>query len=174
MQFETLKNTTFFGPWLSDSVLPFRLIYREIYRLTCFEIACYRIKYSRVLWLLELQTGVVERFRPRCVLWTAELQTANLAYFQRIIQLSELSAYLDGSLCHLITISAVLLYVVYMFWNEKHLPAVAQNTSLLYEHRLLSVTYNWILQHVWTRVTVRRPQLVMTSICHGCSFRLFI
>jgi len=36
-------------------------------KLTCLEIAGYRIKYSTVLWLLELKLGAVERFSRRYV-----------------------------------------------------------------------------------------------------------
>ena len=42
---------------------------------------------------------------------TAELQDANLAYFQRKIQLSGLSPYADVSSSQLIRISGVLLYM---------------------------------------------------------------
>jgi hypothetical protein len=38
------------------------------------------------------------------------IQTANVAYFQRKIQLSGFSAYPDGTSSHLIRISEVLLY----------------------------------------------------------------
>ena len=41
----------------------------------------------------------------------AGLQTANVAYFQRKIQLSEFSAYSNGSPFQLITINEVLVYV---------------------------------------------------------------
>jgi hypothetical protein len=44
------------------------------------------------------------------VLVTAEVQTAIVAHFQRNVQLSQFSAYLDGSLCQLIRVSAVLLF----------------------------------------------------------------
>ena len=37
-------------------------------KLICLEISGYRIKYSTVLWLLELQKDVVERFRRRYIL----------------------------------------------------------------------------------------------------------
>jgi hypothetical protein len=59
------------------------------------------------------KSGVVERFSCRYILWivTAELQTANIAYFQRKIQLSRYSAYPDGSPSQSIWISGVLLYV---------------------------------------------------------------
>jgi hypothetical protein len=43
---------------------------------------------------------------------TAVIQTANVAYFQRKIQLSGFSAYQDGSLSQLIHISGVLMYRV--------------------------------------------------------------
>ena len=51
-------------------------------------------------------------FKRRHVLQivTAELQTANLAYFQRKIQLSVFFAYPDGSPSQLIRIIGVLLY----------------------------------------------------------------
>ena len=42
---------------------------------------------------------------------TAEIQTANVAYFQRKIQLSGFSVYPDGSLSQLIRIIGVLLYL---------------------------------------------------------------
>ena len=57
---------------------------------------------------------MVKRFRRRYMLSvvTAELQTANVAYFQRKIQLSGFFfAYPDGSPSQLIPISGVLLYV---------------------------------------------------------------
>jgi hypothetical protein len=64
-----------------------------------------------VLWLLELQIRVAERFRRRYILEmvTAELQSANIANFQRKILLSGFSAYPDVSPSQLIRISAVLL-----------------------------------------------------------------
>ena len=37
-------------------------------KLTCPEITSYRIQYSTALWLLELQSGVVERFRRGYIL----------------------------------------------------------------------------------------------------------
>ena len=51
------------------------------------------------------------------MLWivTAELQTANVAYFQRKIQLSWISAHQDGSPSQLIRISAVLPYITILF-----------------------------------------------------------
>jgi hypothetical protein len=59
------------------------------------------------------KSGVVEEFRRKYILWivTAKLQTANVAYFQRKIQLSGFSTYLDGSPSQLIRIlvSGVLL-----------------------------------------------------------------
>jgi len=60
-------------------------------------------------------SGVVEKFRRRYILQivTAELQTANVAYFQRKIQLSGISAYPDGSLSQWIRISGVLPYLTW-------------------------------------------------------------
>ena len=54
---------------------------------------------------------MVEKFRRMYILQivTAELQTANVAYFQRQIQLFGFSAYPDGSPSELIRINGVLL-----------------------------------------------------------------
>ena len=60
-------------------------------KLSRLEITGYWIKYSTVLWLIELQR-------------------ANVAYFQRKIQLSVFSAYPDGSASQLIRINGVVLY----------------------------------------------------------------
>jgi hypothetical protein len=56
---------------------------------------------------------MVESFRRRYIQYIVrtELQAANVAYFQRKIQLSGFSAYADGSLCQLIRISVVILYL---------------------------------------------------------------
>ena len=61
-----------------------------------------------------LQSRIVERFRRSYLLQivAAELQTANIAYFQRKIQLSGFSAYPDGSASQLIRISGVLPYQI--------------------------------------------------------------
>ena len=66
------------------------------------------------------------------ILWivTAELQTANVAYFQRKIQLSEFSAYPDGTPSQLIQISGVLLYCILRFddvYFGINLPAFRRN-----------------------------------------------
>jgi hypothetical protein len=60
--------------------------------------------------------GVVKRFRGGYMFYivTAEIQTANVAYFQRKIQLSRFSAYPDGSPSRLIRISGVLLYFIFV------------------------------------------------------------
>ena len=52
-----------------------------------------------MLWLLELKSGVVEKFRRKYILWieTVEFQTAIVVYFQIKIQLSVFSAYPDVS-----------------------------------------------------------------------------
>ena len=67
-------------------------------KLICLEISGYRIKYSTVLWLINVKSGTVESFRSRYILYivTAELQTVNVAYFQRKIQLSGFATYPDG------------------------------------------------------------------------------
>jgi hypothetical protein len=76
---------------------------------TCLEITGYRIKFSTVLWLLELQ---IRRGSRRYILYllTAELKTANVAFFQRKIQLFGFSAHPDGSPSQSIRIIGVLLY----------------------------------------------------------------
>ena len=43
----------------------------------------------------------------------AELQTANVACFQRKVQLSGFSAYLDGSPSQLIQIHTIVLYLIF-------------------------------------------------------------
>jgi hypothetical protein len=57
------------------------------------------------------KSGVVERFRRRYMLYivTAEIQTANVAYFQKRIQLPGFSAYPDGSPSQLIQVGGILL-----------------------------------------------------------------
>jgi len=79
-------------------------------QLTCRESTGYRIKYSAVLWLLQLQIrrGRKVYTHVHTLIVTAELQTASAAYFQRNIQLSVFSAYPDGSPSQLIRISGVL------------------------------------------------------------------
>jgi hypothetical protein len=59
-------------------------------KLTCLEIIDYRIKYSAVLCLIEPQI-------------------TRVAYFQRKIQVSGFSAFLDGSLSQLNRISEALM-----------------------------------------------------------------
>jgi len=57
---------------------------------------------------------MVAIFRRRYIQYitTAEIQTANVAYFQRKIQLSGFSSYPVGSPLQLIRISEVLLYSI--------------------------------------------------------------
>jgi len=50
-----------------------------------------------------------------------QLQTANIAYFQRTIQLSRFSAYPDSSPSKLIPISGILLYYRLSSWSIKRL-----------------------------------------------------
>jgi len=66
-------------------------------KLTCLEITGYQITYNTVLMASNFISNVVERFRRRYILYivTAELQTANVACFQRKIQLFAFSAYPD-------------------------------------------------------------------------------
>jgi len=65
------------------------------------------------------KSGVVKRFRGRymALTVTAELQTANVAYFQRKIQLSGFSEYPDGLPSQLIQMSGLLLYLYNMHHN---------------------------------------------------------
>jgi hypothetical protein len=58
---------------------------------------------SNQAWSKGLDAGT------HCKIVTAELQTANVAYFQRKIQLSGFSVYPDGSLSQLIPASGVPL-----------------------------------------------------------------
>ena len=66
---------------------------------TYLEITGYRIKYSTVLWLLEQQIRRGRKFETQVHTvnsrLTAEFQTANVAYFQRKVQVSGFSAYPD-------------------------------------------------------------------------------
>ena len=50
-----------------------------------------------------------------------QLQTANVAYFQRIIQLSRFSAYPDDSPSKLILRNGILLYYILSSWSKKRL-----------------------------------------------------
>jgi hypothetical protein len=64
----------------------------------------------------------------------AELQTANVAYFQRKIQLPRISAHPDGSPSLLIPISGVLLYLNFKCYREITLDrggGVARDETLL-------------------------------------------
>jgi hypothetical protein len=91
--------------------------------LTYFEITGYRIKYSTVLWHLELhiRRGRKVRTQVQYILQTvtAELQTANIAYFKRKSQLSKYSTNPDVFPSQLFRISAVLLYpkLVSFLWG---------------------------------------------------------
>jgi len=76
------------------------------------KIQCYGFK--------NFKSVLVKRFRRRYIplIATAELQTANVAYFQRKIQVLVFSAYPDGSPSPLIQIIKDLLYLNY-FKKEK-------------------------------------------------------
>jgi hypothetical protein len=65
-------------------------------KLTCLEITGYQIKYSTVLWHLELQMRHGQNVQTQLHAVGAEIQVAIVAYFQRKIQLSGFSAYPDG------------------------------------------------------------------------------
>jgi len=80
-------------------------------QLTRRESTGYRIKYSAVLWLLEIQIrrGRKVNTQVHTLIATAELQTASAAYFQRNIQLSGFSANPGGSPSQLIRISGAFL-----------------------------------------------------------------
>jgi len=54
-------------------------------KLTCLGTTGYQIKYSRVLWLLDLQIRHGRKVRRRFILSTVtpEIQTANVAYVKK-------------------------------------------------------------------------------------------
>ena len=74
--------------------------------LIFLETAGYPIKYSTVLWLLELQIrrGRKVQTQVHTVNSNSRLQTVHVAYFQRKIQLSGFSAHPNGSPSQLIRI----------------------------------------------------------------------
>jgi hypothetical protein len=55
---------------MSGSAGPSGKLVENLQKLTCLEIIGYRIKYSTVLWLLDIQSGVVEGFRRRYIVHT--------------------------------------------------------------------------------------------------------
>ena len=57
-----------FGRWLSGLASYGVNLSRILQNRLALEITGYRIKYSTVLWLIELNSGIVERFRRRYVL----------------------------------------------------------------------------------------------------------
>ena len=60
-------------------------------KLPCLEVTGYRTKYSTAQWLLQHQIRHVRKVvthRHILSIVIAELQTANIAYFQRKIELS--------------------------------------------------------------------------------------
>jgi hypothetical protein len=80
-------------------------------KISCLQITGYRIKYSTVLCLLELQIRRSRKVQTQVhtVNSNSEFQTDNLAYFQEGIQFSRFSAYPDGSPSQLILLSGVVL-----------------------------------------------------------------
>ena len=48
-----------------DQLVPLGKFVENSTKLTCLEIAVYQIKYSAVLWLLELQLSMAEGFKRR-------------------------------------------------------------------------------------------------------------
>jgi hypothetical protein len=77
---QTIQNTINTSMHITKT--PAHYITTHTYTHISSTVQCYDI------W--DFQSGVVERFRRKYILQrvTAELQTANLAYFQRKIQLS--------------------------------------------------------------------------------------
>jgi hypothetical protein len=81
-------------------------------KLTYLEITGYRVKYSAVLWLLELQFRRGRKVQTEARSVNSNSQTSNCQYspFSRKGCLSGFSAYPDASPSQLIRISRVLLY----------------------------------------------------------------
>ena len=91
-----------------DQLDPLGKCVKDSTKLTCLEVTSYWIKYR----LLELQMSCGRNFQMEVHALNVmdELQTANVAYFQRNIQLSRFFAYPEGLLSQLIQRNGFLLY----------------------------------------------------------------
>ena len=132
MQYSTVASRTSNQVWLKSLDAGFC---REFYKtnlpwnywlLDQVQCSVMASRTSYQVWLKSLDAGKIV---------TAELQITSVAYFQRKINFSRFSAYLDGSPSQLIRISGVLLYLL-------------QQTFTIFEHmnkvciRLLHCTKN--------------------------------
>ena len=88
-----------------------RIKYSTVYSVQCTVYSVQCTVYSVQRTVQNFKSSVVERVRRRYILLgiTTELQTANVAYFQRKVELSGFSAYPNDSPSQLIWISGVLL-----------------------------------------------------------------
>ena len=84
----------------------------ESYRLSCVVVCDLETSWMRRSWPTGGCCANKKNILPKTAVCRIlfPLQTANVAYFQRKIQLSEFSAYPDGSSSELSRISGVLLY----------------------------------------------------------------
>ena len=89
--------------------LKLRVVGSSTVQCTVYSVQC--TVYSVQRTVQNFKSSVVERVRRRYILLgiTTELQTANVAYFQRKVELSGFSAYPNDSPSQLIWISGVLL-----------------------------------------------------------------
>jgi len=108
------------GRWLSGPPIirlgPWDKFVENSKKLTCLEMIGYRIKYSTVLWLLELQIRHGRKVLMQIDILNINSRTSNspCRLFSKKIQLSGFSAFPDGSPSKLIRISGVLLYLTFV------------------------------------------------------------
>jgi hypothetical protein len=114
---------------------------------------------------------MVERLRRRYMLSvvTAELHTANVACFQRKVQLSGFSAYPDCSLSQLFRTSGVLLYVRILLFKHESLWIIwIENRLLDYRHHLPAF-FCWLIYQGYLEIICNwkpaRLILVEFSLC---------
>jgi hypothetical protein len=83
-------------------------------KITCLEITGYRIKYSTVLWLVELQIRCGRKVQTAVHTVNSNSRTSNCQcslFSNKKFQLSGFSAYPNRLPSHLIRISGILLYL---------------------------------------------------------------
>jgi hypothetical protein len=103
---------------------------------TCLEITSYRIKYSTVLWLLELQIRGGQKVQTQVHTANSNSLISNYQcrlFLKRKFQLSGFSAYLDDWAFQLIRISGVILYI----FPCRNTPQLDRTSALstLYDHQ---------------------------------------